>query len=135
MNDYQAYFTFSFITLCIGCAVFYASTVAIDSKLNYYIWGSLMCAFSLGLLIAGIYTKKEYKDILEYGIILDAVVRLRTESPETLQVNLVVTYILDGNEVTNMLLDSFNNDCPLHEDDRVKVRVYKGKAILVEELE
>ena len=135
MNDYQACFIFSFITLCIGCIVFYNSTVASDSKINYYIWGSLMCIFSLCLFVAGTHTRQEYVNIKKFGTVLDAVIRLRTENPKTFHVNLIVTYTIDEQEVTNMLLDSFDNSCPLGIGDRVKVKVYNGKALLIDEEE
>lgn len=133
MSDYQACFIFSFITLCIGCAVFYGSTVASDSKINYYIWGSIMCMFSLCLFIAGIHTRREYNNIKQFGTILDAVIRLRIENPKTFRVNLIVTYVIDGHELTNMLLDSFDSSCPLDIGDKVKVKVYNGKVLLIEE--
>lgn len=133
MSDYQACFIFSFITLCIGCAVFYGSTVASDSKINYYIWGSIMCMFSLCLFIAGIHTRREYNNIKKFGTILDAVIRLRIENPKTFRINLIVTYVIDGHELTNMLLDSFDSSCPLDIGDKVKVKVYNGKVLLIEE--
>ena len=133
MSDYQACFIFSFITLCIGCAVFYGSTVASDSKINYYIWGSIVYIFSLCLFVAGIHTRQEYVNIKQFGTILDAVIRLRIENPKTFRVNLIVTYVLDGHELTNMLLDSFDSSCPLDIGDKVKVKVYNGKVLLIEE--
>lgn len=135
MNDYQACFIFSFITLCIGCIVFYNSTVASDSKINYYILGSLMCIFSLCLFVAGTHTRQEYVNIKKFGTVLDAVIRLRTENPKTLRVNLIVTYVIDGHELTNMLLESFDSSCPLDIGDKVKVKVYNGKALLIDEEE
>lgn len=135
MNDYQACFIFSFITLCIGCIVFYNSTVASDSKISYYIWGSLMCIFSLCLFVAGINTRREYNNIKKFGKVLDAVIKLRTENPKTFRVNLIVTYTIDEQEVTNMLLDSFDSSCPLDIGDKVKVKVYNGKALLINEEE
>ena len=133
MSDYQACFIFSFITLCIGCAVFYGSTVASDSKINYYIWGSIVYIFSLCLFVAGIHTRQEYVNIKQFGTILDAVIRLRIENPKTFRVNLIVTYVIDGHELTNMLLDSFDSSCPLDIGDKVKVKVYNGKVLLIEE--
>lgn len=133
MSDYQACFIFSFITLCIGCAVFYGSTVASDSKINYYIWGSIVYIFSLCLFVAGIHTRKEYVNIKQFGTILDAVIRLRIENPKTFRINLIVTYVIDGHELTNMLLDSFDSSCPLDIGDKVKVKVYNGKVLLIEE--
>lgn len=133
MSDYQACFIFSFITLCIGCAVFYGSTVASDSKINYYIWGSIVYIFSLCLFVAGIRTRKEYVNIKQFGTILDAIIRLRIENPKTFRVNLIVTYVIDGHELTNMLLDSFDSSCPLDIGDKVKVKVYNDKVLLIEE--
>ena len=135
MNDYQACFIFSFITLCIGCIVFYNSIVASDSKISCYIWGSLMCIFSLALFVAGIHTRQEYVSIKKFGTVLNAVIRLRTENPKTFRVNLIVTYKIDEQEVTNMLLDSFDSSCPLDIGDKVKVKVYNGKALLINEEE
>lgn len=77
--------------------------------------------------------EKKYNKILKFGTILDAIVILRSESIDTHQVNLIVTYILEGKETPNMLLDSFNNDCSLDVGDIIKVCVYKDKAILIEE--
>ena len=133
MSDYQACFIFSFITLCLGCIVFCNSFVASDSKINYYIWGSLMCIFSLGLFVAGIHTRQEYVNIKKFGTVLDAVIRLRTENPKTLHVNLIVTYIIDEQEITNMLLESFDSSCHLDVGDKIKIKVYNGKALLIEE--
>lgn len=133
MSDYQACFVFGFITLCIGCIVFYNSTVVSDSKINHHIWGSLMCIFSLCLFVAGIHTRQEYVNIKQFGTILDAVIRLRIENPKTFRVNLIVTYVIDGHELTNMLLDSFDSSCPLDIGDKVKVKVYNGKVLLIEE--
>lgn len=133
INDVHSCFLFSGITIGLGCLIFYGSTIANDSKINYYIWGSLFCILGIILCIAGFYIKQEYAKILKFGTILDAIVILRSESIDTHQVNLIVTYILDGKETTNMLLDSFNNDCPLDIGNRIKVCVYKDKAILIEE--
>lgn len=132
INEVHLCFLFSSITICLDCLLFYGSTIANDSKINYYIWGSLFCILGIALCIAGFYMKQEYNKILKFGTILDAIVILRSESIDTHQVNLIVTYILDGKETPNMLLDSFNNDCSLDVGDIIKVCVYNGKAILVE---
>lgn len=68
-------------------------------------------------------------------LVLDAVIRLRTENPKTLCVNLIVTYTIDEQEVTNMLLDSFDSSCHLDIGDKVKIKVYNGKALLIDEEE
>ena len=41
--------------------------------------------------------------------------------------------MIDGHELTNMLLDSFDSSCPLDIGDKVKVKVYNGKVLLIEE--
>lgn len=94
-----------------------------------------MCIFSLCLFVAGTHTRQEYVNIKKFGTVLDAVIRLRTENPKTFHVNLIVTYTIDEQEVTNMLLDSFDNSCPLDIGDKVKVKVYNGKALLIDEEE
>lgn len=133
MSEFKACFIFSAITLCIGSLLFYGSTIAQDSKINYYVWGSIFCLISIALCIAGFCSKREYNEILKNGTIVDAVVRLRTESLENSHVNLIVSYVIDDNEITNMLLDSFNRDCPIQIGDTIKVRAYNDKALLVEE--
>ena len=133
INEVHSYFIFSGITIGLGCLIFYGSTISNDSKVNYYIWGSLLCILGVALCIAGFYTKQEYDKILKFGTILDAIVISKIESPETSQINLIVTYMLDEKETTNMLLDSFNTDCSLDVGDIIKICVYNGKAILVEE--
>lgn len=92
-----------------------------------------MYIFSLCLFVAGIRTRKEYVNIKQFGTILDAVIRLRIENPKTFRINLIVTYVIDGHELTNMLLDSFDSSCPLDIGDKVKVKVYNGKVLLIEE--
>lgn len=92
-----------------------------------------MCIFSLGLFVAGTHTRQEYVNIKKFGTVLDAVIRLRTENPKTLRVNLIVTYIIDEQEVTNMLLESFDSSCHLDLGDKIKIKVYNGKALLIEE--
>lgn len=133
MSEFKACFIFSAITLCLGSLLFYGSTITQDSKINYYVWGSIFCLISIALCIAGFCSKREYNEILKNGTVVDAVVRLRTESLDSLQVNLIVSYVLDDKEVTNMLLDSFNRDCPIQIGDTIKVRAYNDKALLVEE--
>lgn len=133
MNEFEACFIFSAITLCIGSLLFYGSTVTQDSKINYYVWGSIFCLISIALCIAGFYSKREYNEILKNGTIVNAVVKLRTESLDSSHVNLIVSYAIDGKEITNMLLDSFNRDCSIQIGDTIKVRAYNGKALLVEE--
>lgn len=133
MSEFKACFIFSAITLCLGSLLFYGSTITQDSKINYYVWGSILCLIGIILCIAGFYSKREYNEILKNGTIVNAVVKLRTEDFENSNVNLVVSYTLDGEEITNMLLDSFNRDCPIQIGDTIKVRAYNGKALLVEE--
>lgn len=133
MSEFKACFIFSAITLCLGSLLFYGSTVTQDSKISYYVWGSIFCLISIALCIAGFYSKREYNEILKNGTIVNAVVRLRTESLDSSHVNLIVSYAIDGKEITNMLLDSFNRDCSIQVGDTIKVRTYNGKALLVEE--
>ena len=133
MSEFKACFIFSVITLCLGSLLFYGSTITQDSKINYCVWGSIFCLISIALCIAGFYSKREYNEILKNGTIVNAVVRLRTESLDSSHVNLIVSYAIDDKEITNMLLDSFNRDCPIQIGDTIKVRTYNGKALLVEE--
>lgn len=133
IDEVKSYFVFSIVSLCISCIVFLGSTITSGSKTNFIIWGSIFVGLSLCLLIAGFYTKKERSKILELGKYLDAVVKVRFNDPETLQVSLVVTYELDGKEILNAVMDSFNNDCSIQAGDTIKVCVYNGKVLLVEE--
>lgn len=133
MSEFKACFIFSAIILCLGSLLFYGSTITQDSKINYYVWGSIFCLISIALCIAGFHSKREYNEILKNGTIVNAVVRLRTESLDSSHVNLIISYVLDDEEITNMLLDSFNRDCPIQIGDTIKVRAYNDKALLVEE--
>lgn len=133
IDEVKSYFIFSFVALCISCIVFWGSTITSGSKTNFIIWGSVFIGMSICLLIAGFHTKKERKQILELGKYLDAVVKVRFDDPETLQVSLIVTYELDGKEVLNAVIDSFNSDCPIQVGDTIKVCVYNSKVLLVED--
>ena len=97
------------------------------------IFGGVYFVYQVQFCVLHGFIRKKYNKILKFGTILDAIVILRSESIATHQVNLIVTYILEGKETPNMLLDSFNNDCSLDVGDIIKVCVYKDKAILIEE--
>lgn len=129
LSDTRYSVIFSVITFILGCGCLYIG----HGGAKGYIWGSVLFALSIVLLIAGIRYSINRKKALELGTYLNAVVKMRQEDIDKPEVSLIISYELDGKVYTEMLFDRFNSKCSYHRGDTIKVCVYNGRVYYVEE--